>query len=214
MNHGIVINNHYLIHENLLRDNKDVFFDLINLDDIYFNENFRTSNEIYNFARDILQYSLPTDNIRKKDFTKFESLGSLEPQNDRNENRVMNTIDFIIEEKTSSIITIPSERSNNQNPISDLTNKTIQISRLINSLTDKNIPETDSRQDIKFKKRRKHYLKELVSISDHIIEKLEHARTYSPFKVLGIPMRKEIFNSLLASLGAVLIASLQRLIVQ
>lgn len=214
MYHGLMINSHYIIHETLLRDNKDVFFDLINLDDIYFDENFTTSNEIYNIAREILQYSLPTDKINNKDFTKLESSGSLDFQNDRTENKVLNTVDFIVEEKSSTIITIPSERNIKLSTSNDSISKTALNSQFINSFTDKKMNKTYSKKDRKFQKRRKQYLKELISISDHIIQKLEYARTYSPFKVFGIPMTKEIFNSLLASLGAVLIASLQKLIFQ
>ena len=64
----------------------------------------------------------------------------------------------------------------------------------------------------KLRKRRKYYLKELVTITDHIIDKLVYARTYSPFKVLGIPMTKEIFQSIIAAIGAGIMASLQKLL--
>ena len=64
----------------------------------------------------------------------------------------------------------------------------------------------------KLRKRRKYYLKELVIITDHIIDKLVYARTYSPFKVLGIPMTKEIFQSIIAGIGAGIMASLQKLL--
>lgn len=65
---GISINSHYYIHETLLRENKDVFFDLINLDEIYFDENFISSNEIYQIAKEMLQNSLPTDKINNEEF--------------------------------------------------------------------------------------------------------------------------------------------------
>lgn len=110
----------------------------------------------------------------------------------------------------SSTLSVPSERHLALIRSENIKSQNLEKpNELLLSTQKKDKKKYDSH---KLRKRRKIYLKELVTISDHIIDKLVYARTYSPFKVLGIPMTKEIFQSIIAGIGAGLMASLQKLL--
>lgn len=83
-----------------------------------------------------------------------------------------------------------------------------------NSEKDPTLFESNSERKRKKKKAakmRKIYLKQLISICDEIVERLSFMKSFEPFCLLGIPMTKEIFRSLIASIGTLALASIQKL---
>ena len=127
---GAIINEHYDIHRDILKNNKDICSDFINLYEYYFeNENFESGNEIY-----------------------YHGIKCLKCYFERIQDK---------EEKRKKII---------------------------------------------------NHLSVLINMSDDIIEQLAFSKERRPFKILGIPTTNALLKSLLAGIGTIVIAGVQRLL--